>query len=356
MKNQSVPIKIRNISVRNYKGIDQLELDFPIPRMTDDPDILVMGSRNGLGKTSIIECCSLLLLVLALKEDQIKLHSRIFDIPDLLIRAGTHSAEINGEIIIGNKSRSIQVQIDRNGLVKSNRDSFDKKTCNDDLPDTRDKIDSFINMVCGLTTNPVIESKFLLFHGYRKIQEGNPDLEMMIEDDRTPKRLLLPPRLSRHDVMSEFKLRILRSLMGQADMFEFTDDQEPDETIKILNQLLQTFANGTIGKLRPFGNTVDIRINSRNSGNTYTFDGLSSGQKEIISTLFLIWYHTRKNPSVVLIDGPELHLNAQWHRSFVNRIVSLSPQNQYIIATHSEDIMDSVDKDRRVILLDNQET
>jgi hypothetical protein len=31
------------------------------------------------------------------------------------------------------------------------------------------------------------------------------------------------------------------------------------------------------------------------------------------------------------------------------------PENQYIIATHSEDVMDSVDADRRVLLTDTQE-
>ena len=86
-----------------------------------------------------------------------------------------------------------------------------------------------------------------------------------------------------------------------------------------------------------------------------TFDGLSSGQKEIISTLFLIWYHTKDKPSVVFIDEPELHLNAQWHRSLVNRLMKLAPNNQYIMATHSEDIMDSVEEDRRILLTNNQE-
>lgn len=75
-KGKNVPIKIRRISMRNYKGIDKLEMEFPTPRMPDEPDILVMGSRNGLGKTSIIECCSLLLLALTLRENRFKLRDR----------------------------------------------------------------------------------------------------------------------------------------------------------------------------------------------------------------------------------------------------------------------------------------
>ena len=55
-------ITIRNIEIRNYKGIDYLNMNFPSPRLANDPDIFVIGSRNGLGKTSILECCALLSL------------------------------------------------------------------------------------------------------------------------------------------------------------------------------------------------------------------------------------------------------------------------------------------------------
>ncbi len=197
-----------------------------------------------------------------------------------------------------------------------------------------------------------MEKTFLLFHSYRKVQEGNPELGMMVERGRSPRRFL-PPR---YEVpMSAFKLRILRSLMGEADLFELAEDQEPDETIVKLNELVRLYAGGTISKLRPSpDNTVDFRVTPVNGGQSFTFDGLSSGQKEIISTLFLIWYHTKNNPSVVLIDEPELHLNAQWHRGFVRTVTQLAPQNQYIMATHSEDIMDSVDEDRRILLLNHQ--
>lgn len=62
--------KIRRISIRNYKGIENLELELPGPRMREDPDVMVIGSQNGLGKTSILECCSLLLSTLTTRQKQ----------------------------------------------------------------------------------------------------------------------------------------------------------------------------------------------------------------------------------------------------------------------------------------------
>ncbi len=114
------PIKIRRISIRNYKGIDKLDMKFPVPRLPDDLDIFVMGSRNGLGKTSVIECCALLLLVPMLK-DVISLRDRywIVDVPDLLVRAGEDSAEIDGEIMLEDEAFTLKMQIDRRGIVEA---------------------------------------------------------------------------------------------------------------------------------------------------------------------------------------------------------------------------------------------
>ncbi len=352
----NVPIKLRRLEIQNYKGIDDLVMEFPIPKLPGDPDILVMGSKNGLGKTSIMECCSLLLLALSIRENRFKLADKysMMDVPDLLIQAGAQAAKISGDIVIGEEAITLQIRIDRNGVVKITGENIHDIMMDKGLYDSGADTEDLIKAICGLSTNPVIEKTFLLFHSYRKVQEGNPELGMMVGESQRIRRMT-PFR--RYDMpMSAFKLQILRSLMNKAELFELAEDKEPDETIDKLNELVKIYAGGVIKKLRPSAdNTVDIRISVGNGKDSMTFDGLSSGQKEIISTLFLIWYHTKGKPSVVFIDEPELHLNAQWHRSFVKRLMELSPENQYIIATHSEDVMDSVDEDRRILLTNHQE-
>lgn len=355
-KRTDMQVKIRHILIKNYKGIDELEMEFPAPRMENDPDILVMGSRNGLGKTSIIECCSLLLLALANRKDNFRLRDRysVVDVPDLLIKAGSEFSEITGDIVLGTEPIKVQIKFDRQGSVKISSKSSLIKACSDKFSDLEKDKDDFIKAICGFTSNPVIEDMFLFFHSYRKVQEGNPELGMMVERDQARRR---PPFGIRYELpISAFKLRILRSLMGKANLFEIDEDRESDDTIEKLNELVSYYAGGSISKLRPSpDNTVDFRVKPNTGGDSFTFDGLSSGQKEIISTLFLIWYYTKENPSVVFIDEPELHLNSQWHRSFVKKLVNMAPQNQYIMATHSEDIMDSVNEDQRVLLLDERE-
>ena len=76
----------------------------------------------------------------------------------------------------------------------------------------------------------------------------------------------------------------------------------------------------------------------------------SAGQLSIISTLAVVVGVTKDNPTLVLIDTPELHLNSEWHRPLMNDLFRLAPNNQYIIVTHSATIMDSVYRNRRILL------
>ena len=344
---------VRQISIRNYKKIDSLDLDLPVPRMNLDPDVLVIGSENGLGKTSILECCSLLLSTLTTEQKQFGIAEnrprRPIHLPDLLITAGAERLDLAGEVSLGEKKFSVSFHLSRRGTVvirgehlEDAQELFNAPRKNESVPE------DLISAISGMSADPVVADPFLFFHSYRKVQEGNPELGMMT-DDYSYRRpgYARPYQFS----VSRFKISILRSLMQQADLFEPFETDNSNNEIERLNELIEIYAGGTISKLRPKAdNTVEFRIHPIKGGDSFTFDGLSSGQKEIISTLFLIWRNTQKHPSVVLIDEPELHLNAQWHRSFLNRLFEMAPRNQYIVATHSADVMDSVDADRRVFL------
>ena len=48
-------LALRRLEIHNFKAIDHVELEFPAPRFEDEPDIWVLGSKNGLGKTSILQ-------------------------------------------------------------------------------------------------------------------------------------------------------------------------------------------------------------------------------------------------------------------------------------------------------------
>jgi len=352
--------------VKNYKALDHLELDFPPPRMKSDPDTFVLGSKNGLGKTSVLESCALLFLAavsgrgdfhLGELGDFMEYRAIPVDIPDLLIRAGEKEATITGIFLLEKEVR-VTLSLTRSGKGLFGKAMIDgaKEDFLEALKDARigspDLFWRFLLSLLALNPEPVLLPSLIYFHSYRKVQEGNPEFGMMVESERYRRRARHP--LGMDLPISTFKVEILRLLMAQAKLFEGLADGESSEVLGQLNVLVERYAGGRIEKLRPLpDSTLDFRIRPIRpvmKGASYSIDGLSSGQKEIISTLFLIWQHSRQNPAIVLIDEPELHLNVEWHHDFVEQLQKLAPQNQYIIATHSQEVFGSVSEDHRILL------
>jgi ABC-type transport system involved in cytochrome c biogenesis ATPase subunit len=349
-------LKLRHLKIKNFKAFDDFEIDFPAPEFSDDPDVIVLGSKNGLGKTSLLEACSLLYIFSILGEDRLDIDfKRLLEFPvnlyDLLIRSGSEKSTIEGLYTIGDRDCTIKINISRDEKIHISGDYKIIRELWKNSGYYSPEIAAWLTFsLIGLTSDTICIPSFMYFHSYRKIQEGNPELGMMVREKRFLFRRMRHWRGSDFPV-SMFKLEILRSIMSQADLFENINDDQAGDSLSKLNELLKRYAGGTIQKLRTSpDSTVDLRIYPNDGGNSFPFDGLSSGQKEIISTLFLIWYYSQNAPGIVLIDEPELHLNAEWHRDFVRQVHKLAPQNQYIIATHSEDIFSSVDASRRVLL------
>ena len=340
-------ILIKRISIRNYKGIDSLEVDFPLSLMGDETNICVLGSKNGLGKTSLLECVALLVMA-AYGE----LEEQVNDIDLDFIRAGAQSAVIRGTLCVDKTEHDIKVSINSKGKITT--EGLIKN-----LSKSQRKEHS-IGDVLGISTEPVNAYGVFFIHGYRKIQEGRIDLGRIVgkEDDNRLIRYRYLTHRWRESTMSTFKASILEWQLSSADLLDYHVSNKPKgntEAFRILEQLLDKYANVKLGKIRPYGDgTMSILVVDKKDDNVvFPIDGLSSGQKEIISTLFMIWENTRNKPSIVLIDEPELHLNTQWHRTFIDDLLTYAPCNQYIIATHSEQIMDSVDYDSRMMLQNN---
>jgi predicted ATPase len=352
-------IRLSRLKISNYKKIDSLEIDFLPPLMQGDPDILVLGSKNGGGKTSVLECCSLLMLVGLFREQFTRRFrtDELLDIHNLLVRAGQETANIECTVEYDNKEWVIYLRINhQTGLlepfIKGNEGDilfgFNRK----DYPEI---LDYPLNSIFAFSSEPLIIPPLLHFNSYRKVQESNLELGMMADD--YPRGYDTQRRSGiRNNPVSSFKLEILRSLMGQASLFEDTDKEQSQHVLSQLNNLIKRYCGGQIEHLRPLpDNKVDIRIKPINGRESFSFDGLSSGQKEMIATLFLIWKNTKEQPSIVLIDEPELHLNAEWHGDFVRQLHQLAPHNQYILATHSEEMFRSVDERHRAVLVPDED-
>ena len=83
-------------------------------------------------------------------------------------------------------------------------------------------------------------------------------------------------------------------------------------------------------------------------------DKLSAGEIEVLTMLG--WFAIRKSPiDILFIDEPELHLHQSWHRVILKALRKVLPDTQIVCATHSPEVLDSVDFYQRFTLLEESD-
>lgn len=347
------PFRIESLSIRNYKGIDVLDLVLPQSPIVGSADVVAIGSRNGVGKSSVLECCAIVLAIPKLLD--VHNGTTSFEGVEDIVRVGEKDAEIHAQVRSSDNRTNIRLTLGRDGSVTAVDGAAHA------VDQSRSGFDQFENMgtranlfpyIVGQKPDPVLFRNGVLFHSYRRVSGGH------VESNNIFRSSMLYDLRPFDDTSTKslFKAIVVREMMYDAGLVETTGPRN-DRVLDKLNELIRQYAGGQLGRLKVIDDDeIDIRIELASQSRSFTFNALSSGQIEIISTLFLIWHATRDAPSVVLIDEPELHLNAEWHSSFVSSLIELAPRNQYILATHSEDVMASVAPECRIILTSKDAT
>ncbi len=113
---------------------------------------------------------------------------------------------------------------------------------------------------------------------------------------------------------------------------DFGDPMEPFK--RVFAQLLapKTLANLDTSQNQPLQYTV--------GGRTFTLQALSSGEREVVTVAFDFLL---RGPShcVVLFDEPELHLHPELAYRLIRTLQTIGENNQFILCTHSADIISS---------------
>ncbi len=113
-------VRLKSLSIKNYKGIDNLEIQFHGPKLVTDSRVTVIGLlENGLGKTSILECCALLFMSLSDRMefdewwsviDYMRYSAELSIDPfQLMVRAGAKTAKISGTFVLSNEEFTINL-------------------------------------------------------------------------------------------------------------------------------------------------------------------------------------------------------------------------------------------------------
>lgn len=110
------------------------------------------------------------------------------------------------------------------------------------------------------------------------------------------------------------------------------------EIYNLVERFVQNINHFLYNKEIEFDNLKGIQIKSDLS--ELSIDLLSSGEKQLL-LLFCNLLPARDNPSIFIIDEPEISLNVEWQRYLIRALLELTEdsQIQFIFATHSIELL-----------------
>lgn len=298
-------MKISKVKIHNFRGIADFEKELASPLTGKPLDMVVFAGPNGSGKTSILEA-----IVIALckpKTVQDKAFTKPFN------RNGKdYNIEI--DLIDGEEAHSIVA----NKLKEDNTDAQEL------LSD--DKIDYFSSWR---------EPKLIGALDVTLGKSGNRPQDVETNRLWNLKQFLI-------------NSYVADRLAGEQTEIELNDNRKHDEILtRLLSALAYFFPGAELDiKIQQVGNSLedgfDVFLKYPNSDGRYiSLDNLSSGEIEVFSFLSSI-LRKNLNDGILIIDEPELHLHASWHRVIMNALRELLPNTQIICASHSLELIESI--------------
>ncbi len=300
---ENLHVGIRGIKIRDFRGISELELSFVGLQNLPSP-VVVIGGPNGSGKTTVLEAC---------------------------LWAAGFTGVLNGKtgmdaIRSGAKSFHIEIKV-QTGPASGQTYGYS--------PQSSPKGD-FPCVYFSSWRAPGLVGALGVTSGKRGRRP-----------DKTEQNRFW--RIKQHLINARFH-----------DLFPTTPtapekngDSRYQKMMTALNKAWVMFYPGESFIVEPVSNDpdagFDVFLNTA-QGPRLSIEVLSSGQLELFSFAGGLLVETFAE-GLIVIDEPELHLDPQWHRQLLRALVSLKPECQIIVGTHSPEIYESVHSFQRHFLV-----
>jgi predicted ATPase len=342
------PIRLRELHIKNFRGIDELHVELSLP-------VTVFAGANGMGKTSILEAALICTGGLDLLADDARPFKQ-------QIRAGADDFELRAVLDVCELA-TIFPESGVDGWI------------------SEDQLNRLLRPHDGAAE--------VMFHA-ADCDGGHGAVARLRSLDRPfrisdfPRYLpmnVLKPRLEYYSARREpgrvhalglstsaapessgnreqQRLRILKRLLINlwVNARLRGNAQDTPAAFERLNQTWSHFhpVSGSEFVVEmvsedPAEAIFDVFLQNA-EGQRIPVDALSSGEQALL--LFALPLVVRKQPpDIFVIDEPEQHLHVQWQRLIVPFLCTLSPATQFIVATQSEEVLDSVLQSEQRLLL-----
>jgi predicted ATP-binding protein involved in virulence len=322
-------MKIKELTLHNFRGIKDLHLVFDTSH-----NVVVLVGINGVGKSSILDCIHFLL----------KYYEKVIDDN----RGDSITKLFSGDdwLYIFYKSllSNSDIHADSNNTINQIKIGSDYQEINWKIAQFRQDSDNDLwKSIHNESTSNVAEEKCpYLTNNY-----------FYYLSNRRVFNLLAPEKIEAENIInfesfSEW-FKAIESLENEQRLSDNIDYRHP--VLLAVRYAVYSLLGKGYEKLT-FKRAID-KMTMNKSGQEIVVDLLSDGEKSLLA---MVGHLSRKlaenskgsdNPleasAIVLIDEIELHLHPEWQRMIIPRLTKTFPNCQFIVTTHSPQVLSHVD-------------
>jgi predicted ATP-binding protein involved in virulence len=297
-------MRIKSLTLKNFRGFEDATLDLDRP-------LTVLFGVNGSGKSSVIDACAVSLSVL-LERGQ-----ALLDSSDL--RIGSETAEVRAQLLDDGTPMVVSTRHTNGGTITPTR---------------------------------VPSKGLVLFALYRSTRQVQP---YAFAASQPASRPLTPPM---DDWAGHTHFRLLFLWFKEREDVE-NERKVAEQNFSLEDPQLAAVRRAIAGMLPAFsGMRIQrdpLHMVIRKKDETLAIDQLSDGEKLLLALAadlarrLAMVAPSANDPlqgeAVVLIDEIELHLHPSWQRTALTRLRTTFPNCQFVVTTHSPQVLSEVPND-----------
>lgn len=332
-------MRIRRLELTNFRTFNHALFE-------DIPDTVVLVSPNGRGKSSVLEA------IAGAKDLVVPYHRDNYEFQESWQQrhVPVWPQHLSHPVKIGERKAEIKIEIEATG---PDRDYLRRANISHDIGKahfviedgrhiTSQQADETMKRLCqfhspadGVGFVDYIRS--VRFYARRDI--GNFSSEMADSHFRQHLGDFHRP------ITDQQKFGGFKSFVVSSQLNDYSIQQSTGEKVDSLDLFRKVFDHFFSPKkflgFRSSGGTGQGQIVVESPFGSHDTDSLSDGEKEILHTLAYL-FRLRRLSNIVLWDTPESHLNAALESRLFDAIRRIAPNNQYWLATHSLELINSV--------------
>jgi len=273
-----------------------------------DPDVNILGGKNGSGKTTIFRICYDLLSGNLLDDRLLRCMKKVkltFNNDWTLVFEKDDKK--NGGMM------SYYVIFQRLPPPNTSLLVFDKNGKKRTLKDIQKKVHVFFFNS--------FEQRLSQVNQYSKL----PSTESM--NDPILLDLMIKDQI-------DLRNKDFSSKMENFVDFSIEDSDAHSKFVKSYKKIYESLGHFLQGYDEPFKSTFDFT----KDGKTVGIDGLSTGEKQILLLLLMV-SNTNQQPCIFFMDEPDLSMHIDWKEILISELHELNPNMQIILSTHAPSVI-----------------